>query len=553
MKAGTIFAVVFLMMGVCLAGQAGENLLRNSSFETCTTEKLPDFWGPGGMGISSAHWQVNMDEWRTRWGVDDTVSHSGKHSLRIDCPGDATDLIAYARWVDLPVLNVPWTLSVWLKADREEMPVGFNYQFGSSQVKVGKEWTRFSVTSSPYDKTQTVIVSPGANGVIWIDDVQFEQGDAATDYAPAPADAGITGEAVHRMVADVPAFKNKPGGTRPASVRIDENRRFLVEGTPFIPFGPGFSNLPTTDLLKKTAAAGFSAVVLLLGNDEKIEDIRRCLDEANLLGMKVVGMLRNPATVKTRATIITSFRSHPAVIAWYVTDEPDGDHQYVKDFYSMARKLDPSRPVYVNYAPSFYFPEALPTDIASLDRYDIGAEPDGPIYQAEFTDQLEKVAVTAGKPSWIWLQSGGYAYWMSRSPTAPEQEAMVYLTLVHGVRGIKFWVDLPFSLEEWRTMKMLAQEVRQLTPILYSLETAPTVSAIPSDRLGIHVTAKTYKGKRYIIACNAGPKPVDATITISTGGESANVLFEKRRVKVDNGVIKDNFLGYQRHAYEVSR
>ena len=98
---------------------------------------------------------------------------------------------------------------------------------------------------------------------------------------------------------------------------------------------------------------------------------------------------------------------------------------------------------------------------------------------------------------------------------------------------------------------MLAQEVRQLTPILYSLEPGPTVSATPSDRLGIHVTAKTHKGKRYIIAANAGPKPVQAQITVSGGGNSASVLFEKRRVNVSHGVIKDTFLGYQRHVYEI--
>ncbi len=552
MKTTLTILFAILLLAAVASAFADKNVLANSSFEVCTTEKTPDFWGQGSMGIISNYWQERIDEWRTRWGVDDTVSHSGKRSLRIDCPGkDSTDLVAYAKWVDLPALNVPWTLSVWLKANREDMPVGITFQPGSKVVKVGKEWARYWVTASPYDKTQTVIISPQDKGVIWVDDVQFEQADAPTDYAPSSYDATLTGQAVHRMVPASRPFRWTPGGAKPASVSIDEHRRLIVEGKPFIPFGSGFWKLPTRKLLKTLAEGGFTAIVIMVKDENKIEDVERCLNDANSYGLKVICSMLGGITNKYRAELLTRFRSHPALIAWNVVDEPDGDHQYVKDAYNQAKKLDPSRPAYINYAPSFYFPTVLPTDIASLDRYDIGAEPDGPIYQAEFTDQLEKIAIPAGKPSWIWLQSGGNAYWMSRCPTGPEEECMVYLTLIHGLRGIQFHVDMPQSVELWRTMTMLAVEVRQLTPILSSIEPAPTVTAEPSGRLAIHVLGETYKGRRYAIAANAGPSPVDAKITVSGGGKSANVLFENRRVKVENGVIKDTFLGYQRHVYEV--
>jgi hypothetical protein len=549
MKPRHIPQLAVLILGVSLCpARAGGNVLANSGFEVCTTEALPDFWGPGTMGISAPRWALDPDSWRQHWRVDSTTSHSGRRSMRIDCPGDPADLILYGRWVDLPVLNVPWTLSAWMKSDRADLPVDLTFQFGSKTVKVGPEWGRYSVTASPYDKTQTIIITPKGQGVLWVDDVQFEQADTPTDYAPAAYDAGLTGQAVHRPVPDRPPCRIRPGGTKTAAVTIDAHRRLLVDGVPFIPFTMAWGHLPNREMLQDCARAGYNAGLFLIGNDTDLAALRTCLDQANACGLKIILSMLGGITTENRTRFITAFREHPALLVWYVVDEPTGDDPAVRQAYDLAKRLDPARPAYINYAPGFYFPTVLPSDIASLDRYDIGAEPDGPIYQAQFADRLESIARPAGKPSWIVLQCSGYAFWMSREPTGPEEEALVYLTLIHGVRGLKFWVDKPLSLELWRTMKMLAGEVRQLTPVLYSLEPAPPVAAAQPE---IHVLAKTWKGRTYVMAANAAATPVAARLAVAGAGRAATVLFEQRRVKLVDGVIEDTFLPYQRHVYEL--
>jgi hypothetical protein len=162
-------------------------------------------------------------------------------------------------------------------------------------------------------------------------------------------------------------------------------------------------------------------------------------------------------------------------------------------------------------------------------------------------DGMERVASVNGKPSWIWLQSCGHIAWMSREPTAPEMECMTYISLIHGVRGFKFYAHKPHTSVLWNELKQLAREIKVLTPVVYSLETPANAVASPAT---IHALTKKYNGKTYLIAVNERPVPVTAQFRLrSSAGKTATVLFEKRVVKVNRNVIKDKFAGYQRHVY----
>jgi hypothetical protein len=547
MKSVIVSIFVFLLVVVSIpACAATTNLLNNSSFEICTNEKIPDFWGPGGMGLSVPEYVLNPDSWRKRWGIDETTSHSGKRSLRIDCNGDASNLSLHAKWVDVPKLNVPYTLSVWLKADRENMPVSFGFE-GVQDQTIGTTWKRYWVTCNAYDALLTILLIPKAKGVIWVDDFQFEEGSQPSDWTPAPGDASLTGDAVHRIVPDVKPFKVRPGKKTLAVVKIDSNRRFLVDGVPFIPFSSGWEHTPTREIIQDTAKAGFNAITIWVGNDKKLEEVKKCFDDANSFGLKVIVGMSGGITDENRTMFMTSLKDHPALIAWNVCDEPQRDDPTPAKAYELAKKIDPAHPAYVNYAPGFYLPDKLLSDIASLDQYTIGCGYT-PLDQAKNVDMLEKIAKPGGGPSWIWLQSSGNAYWIPREPTGPEEEAMVYLCLIHGVRGIKFWIDIPLNSELHKTMKMLTRELRHLTPIIYSIDTPPAVSVSPSS---IHMIGKMYKGRKYVIAANTLPTKTTAEIKVPTTRSEATVLFENRKVKVESGVIKDSFEGYQRHVYEV--
>ncbi len=268
------------------------------------------------------------------------------------------------------------------------------------------------------------------------------------------------------------------------------------------------------------------------------------MDNANACGLKVIVCCYVP--LDSLKTLITSIRDHPALIAWMVYDEPASADPMAQQAYNLSKQLDPWHPAYVNYG-CFYVPATLLSDIASYDNYPIPQLP--PLEIAKDADKLESIALPAGKPAWEWLQSTGYIFYWSREPTGPEEECMVYLALIHGVRGVQFFANKPLTDELWLEMRQLALEVRTLTPILYSLETAPKVTSAPES---IHLAVKRRKGEVYLIAVNHLPTPVNCVLSLPGNfGNRASVLFENRTLGVRNGEIHDRFEGYQRHVYRI--
>ncbi len=80
-----------------------------------------------------------------------------------------------------------------------------------------------------------------------------------------------------------------------------------------------------------------------------------------------------------------------------------------------------------------------------------------------------------------------------------------------GKRNKVFW-GYPHSEELWNEMSQLGQEVKTLTPVLYSLETPPAAS---TKSTAIEFVAKTYNGQNYVIALNKTPSRVKARLSIS--------------------------------------
>lgn len=532
---------------------ADQNMVINGGFENCTTEGLPDFWGTGhwGLGRFGETWVTDTDTWRTRWGVDNTVSHSGSRSLRIAASTDSTELRAVSNKIKLQA-GKTYTLSVWMKSDSTNLPVSLFENGGgaSQQVSVDNTWRRYTLSFVPPGASNTVVktsiyITPTGNGTLWVDDVKLEANSVATDYSAAVEDSAFSIQTVHRTPPSVSDIVVTPGPNT-VQVGIDESRRFLVDGQPFIPFAVGWESLPTANEFNHFARAGFNTVCFVAKASETVETIRTALDNAKANGLKVILWFDNAVTSATIQAWVTALRDHPAIIAWYVCDEPSSITPEAQAKYDAAKNNDPNRPVYINY---WHTPLSL-GDIASIDYYAIsGQKP--PALEGQNAEVLELFAAPAGKPSWLWIQDTGYAFdwWWSREPTGPEMESMTYLSLIHGVRGIKLFAQKPHSKELWDELRMLSREVTTLTPILYSLEGAPTASVTPN---AIHVTTKTYQGQRYIIAANSTSAPVSATFTIPGDDSTATVQFENRQLSVQNGQFTDTFEGYQRHVYVLA-
>ena len=133
---------------------------------------------------------------------------------------------------------------------------------------------------------------------------------------------------------------------------------------------------------------------------------------------------------------VRTFRDHPALLSWYVSDEPDGQFiapEELADAVALIRKLDPHHPismVFVDPKPSLPYQDLL--DIVMTDPYPI---PGNSVVNAGEYLQKLKEFYQFKKHIWIVPQAfGGQEYW-SREPTPNELKAMVYLGVVHGARA----------------------------------------------------------------------------------------------------------------------
>jgi hypothetical protein len=546
-----------------------KNLLPNSGFEFTTSEAMPDYWGSGSWATYAEQWVINMDSWRTNWGVDRTVRHTGTNSLRIVKSALLPSEERYVAATLAPVaLNHTYTMSAWLRSDQSSLPVTLD-AIGCTPAttasvttpSTANTWQRYSLTFTPTASVSGVrcYIYPTANGTLWVDDVQLEDGTTPTTWYSSLIDRDI-GKAVHKTVSSISDYAITPGGSS-VSVNIDGNGRFLVDGQPFIPFGIAWSSptLPSAAILEHVAKAGFNTICLC-PQGQLLTNVNTCLDNARNNGLKVIiyWMNYNSVPASDVQTWINNLKSHPAIIMWDVYDEPDTVAQWTdaNAKYAIAKAADPSRPAMVNGA---CHNENISTDwnsdVLSMDYYPVGNDPIYLVPCDVFSgsamsnlgnkvEMMHQVALAAGKPTWNFLQSAGNAYYICREPTGAEAECMTYLSIIHGSRGMWYFQNMPRTVEQWNEMRILSGEIKTLTPILYSTDTAPAVSVNSSS---IHLLSKRYNGQNYVIAVNESPFPVTAAMTIS--GADGWVMFENRLVFSSGGTLTDTFAGYQRHVY----
>ncbi|MBL4701005.1 MAG: carbohydrate binding domain-containing protein [Phycisphaeraceae bacterium] len=271
------------------------NLVHNSGFEYASIDRHPDYWGPGHWGLREGRWTAKMDQWRETWRIDDTVAHQGKNSLRVVQTAEADILEHRVVSTFFPTTkNKPYTFSAWLKSDQpngQEVELKI-YTLKNTWVKktftVTHTWKRYEVGFTPKKtspRTRSAIC-PTTQGTLWIDSVQAEAGTTATTYQPAFKDITIIGHAVQNnepAIADYPIIAGSNTGTS----SIDTNRRFLVDGKPFIPTTVGWDKEPTPNAIRDLALSGFNTLCFTAYPSQTVASLRTIMDNANTLGLKI--------------------------------------------------------------------------------------------------------------------------------------------------------------------------------------------------------------------------------------------------------------------------
>lgn len=360
-----------------------------------------------------------------------------------------------------------------------------------------------------------------------------------------------------------------------------ENRSILVDGKPFFFFGATFMRAHLSmerwrESLSNLKSMGYTAVVASFSsrfNESRasIDEINRFLDLADEFDLKVVIWI-NPNAVRNQNNefqkvrrleyplilkyfkeemhrLMDNLKTHPALLAWYIFDEPDSGMikaGITNDLVRSAKSIDQCHPVYINYHGSIVkeveYNGIVAGDIVSMDFYPV---PERSISQIAWRT---RVAVGAGgnkKPMIFILQ---FFAGRGRLPTPQELSCMTYLSAINGATGFQTWPMMPASEIVWNSIKPIIKELKDIAPAL----------CVPGEQVDvandfIMVSARKTKTGLYILAVNysSSAQEGEMTLTAYSQKKSVQVLFENRTVVCESNKIQDFFQPYERHVYFI--
>jgi hypothetical protein len=345
-----------------------------------------------------------------------------------------------------------------------------------------------------------------------------------------------------------------------------------VNGLPFFAFGfyTYFPVQPT--LAEQEVVKGFN----LMSPYQKIEkkslkDRQAYMDRCAVLGMKVnynlcsvaggggiessrlQGLSRDEKLDKLKKEVL-KFRDHPALLAWYIADEPDGQNlspDSLMETYRLIKELDPYHPVSIVFKSSRKAADYRAVmDIAMTDPYPI---PQGKVSEIMTNVDVMKNDFWLEKPIWVVPQAFGGNQWWQREPDPREIRAMTYLAIIQGATGIQYYIrnspnSFPKSTAMWDECGAMALEIAELTPDINSPHPAPE---LVTDNSNVHAKAWNRAGLVTIAVMNDRNEPSSIKLKMKNVDLNiqADVLFENRKIQVTDGVIEDVIDGYGTRVY----
>lgn len=359
-----------------------------------------------------------------------------------------------------------------------------------------------------------------------------------------------------------------------APVGFDSNGFLTVDGKPYFPVGmytlQDGKGSDHDSILREASEAGFNTTVFYAYT---VDTVTPLLDAAGRNGIKafvyptIPFSIEGPdKTLADAAKDVAARKNHPALLGWYLVDEPEGIGKAAADktreLYQIVKEADQNHPCsLVIMSPGAAAKYRTCTDIMWIDPYPI---PHSPVtYVTDCVSGAVK-AVEKDKPVWTIPQAFDWSVWNTgkvngvHRPTNEEERCMTYLALVHGAKGIIYWAhtgskyyirDYP---DHWAYMKRLAGEMHDLTPSLLTPDSEVIPSLEPKDA-PIDTMVKRLNGQTYVFAVNHDTKACTVKLSLpgTTASASVEVLFEKRSVNAENGAWQDDFKPLEVHVYRV--
>lgn len=356
---------------------------------------------------------------------------------------------------------------------------------------------------------------------------------------------------------------------RRANAVVVDNRTktLIVRGLPFCPQSCYTDMGGMAEVVETEAPLGFNVVAPYLSTDAAErrnfrDQLRKFMDRCAEVGMyvhlDVRGASHPPHTDEKWQWLreeIEAFRDHPALLCYYLADEPElgwASPEDCKLAYQRIKELDPWHPVTM----VFCVPEAAAKyadgmDIVMTDPYPI---PNGPATRVvDFCERIRGDLADA-LPLWIVPQAFGGGEAWPREPSRQEERLMTYLALIHGARGVQYFIRRPPAVNPncpdlWSECRRLMLELSQLTPALASPEEAPAVTCSAAH---VHLAAFKDRGAVTVLAANVENRPLSVEFTLARAWTGqAKVLFENRTVQVTRGKWADVIDAFGTRVYQL--
>ena len=302
-----------------------------------------------------------------------------------------------------------------------------------------------------------------------------------------------------------PAFLK--GNIEAANVAFDNAGTVLVEGKPFFPIGI-FLYALDKPIMAEIKKESFNTVTLLTENHEPAQ--LDWLQKEGLMGIC-------PPEEKW----IQAGTNHPALLAWYLSDEPEGHGHSPADLHKKYLELktrDPHHPVALDH---FMWDAIInykdDCDFTMTSVYPLLSSGPQPItHVGLFIDHARDVHKDPNWPHWPFIQIFGGkdadgGKW--KQPDSAEVRCMVYNALVHRANGIFYFSYWPKAPKTWEAVGVLNREMQKMTPWLV----APGVELESKSNLRqVQVRTKSVDGGKtgMVLLINASPAGLYAEISI---------------------------------------
>ena len=373
-----------------------------------------------------------------------------------------------------------------------------------------------------------------------------------------------------RLEKEVAVIKHPP---HPNPVKVDRlTSGLIVQDLPFYPFG-FYTGFPVGTLPIQEVYNGFNMLgVYQPMTDSTLAQRKAYMDLCASIGMKVnyalnslVGAGHNafdrevsPEEEQRQEALlrreVEMFRDHPALLSWYLNDEPLGQSrpvEVVEKAYRIVKELDPYHPVSIVFMMPHRAHEFESTfDIAMTDPYPVpmrGVEEAG-VFVKHLRDQFQYK-----KAIWLVPQAfGGSEFW-TREPTGAEIRAMTYLGLIEGAMGVQYFIRRgpnlhPKSPIAWHEASAVALEAQAMMPWLFSGMGRKTLNL---EDEAIQAAYWQREGSTLLALVNTQnePRAFELDVAAWSTDTTAFSLFENRTTSVHGGRLADFIDGYGTRVY----